>query len=265
MKQALKDGRIVNVEKGTNGKNFVTMESVFPVFHAVSGNSKTGSHVGNYNLPIEYTCDHRCECYKKGLCYAENGCYLYTNNQASYTENYLFYKISTIETIVKSINEFIKDNNFSLFRYFTCGDIPGEKFLRVMIQVAKDNPYVKFWAYTKKYTIVNTYIDSNGRNAIPANLRIIFSHWMNQDGSYFPMNNKYNLATSEFIPFGREELKEKVTHICPCSDPSIKATCETCDHPCYNLKDGESMALLEHSTSQTKKRDKEIREAHAKL
>ena len=94
---------------------------------------------------------------------------------------------------------------------------------------------------------------------------IIFSHWMNDDGSYYPMDNPHDLPTSEFIPYGREDLKEKVTHVCPCSDPSVLATCETCDHPCYTLKKGEMMGLLEHSTKQTKQRDKEIRLAKEQL
>lgn len=265
MLKELKDGRIVNVEKAVNGKSFVTVNSVKPVFHAVIGNSKTGEEVGNYNLPIEYTCDHRCECYKEGLCYAENGCYQFTANQASYTENYLFYRVSTINTIANSITEFIHENGFSLFRYFTCGDIPSEKFLRIMIKVAIDNPSVKFLTYTKKYSIVNKFVDENGLDAIPENLTIVFSHWLNRDGTYFPMDNKYNFPTSEFIPYGKEELKNSVTHVCPCSDPTVKATCATCDHPCYKLRHGESMALLEHSTKETKQRDKEIREAHEKL
>ena len=73
------------------------------------------------------------------------------------------------------------------------------------------------------------------------------------------------MPTSEFIPLGKEELKDTVTHICPCSDPSVNVTCATCDHPCYTLKQGESMALLEHSTKRTKKRDKEIRTAKKAL
>ena len=132
-----------------------------------------------------------------------------------------------------------------------------------MVKIAIDNPGIKFWSYTKKYSIVNKWINANGD--LPENLVIIFSHWMNCDGSYFPMNNPHNLPTSEFIPFGREELKETVTHICPCSDPSVVATCATCDHPCYKLCKGESMALLEHSTKATKQRDKDIKAAKASL
>ena len=69
------------IRKGSNGKNYVVKETVADCFLNVSeGNSKTGEKVVNLNFPIEYTCDHRCECYKEGLCYAESGCYLFACN-----------------------------------------------------------------------------------------------------------------------------------------------------------------------------------------
>lgn len=252
------------IRKGSNGKNYVVKEIVPNNFlNASEGNSKTGEKVVNLNFPIEYTCDHRCECYKDGLCYAETGCYLFACNQAKYSENYNFYRDHDSETFIAAVQLAIDTFGFSLFRYFTCGDIIDYRFFDCMVRIAINNPGIKFWSYTKKYSIVNKWIDENG--PLPENLTIIFSHWLNSDGTYFPMNNKHNLPTSEFIPFGREELKETVTHICPCSDPSVVATCATCDHPCYKLKAGESMALLEHSTKATKQRDKDIRAAKETL
>lgn len=252
------------IRKGINGKNYVTLSSVPDCFLNVSeGNSKTGEKCINFNFSIESTCDHNCECYKDGICYAESGCYLFSDNQAKYSENIKFFKNTDNETFCKAVQIAIDNYKYNLFRFFTCGDIPNKRFIDCMVKIAKDNPGIKFWSYTKKYNIVNNWIDENG--LLPDNLVIIFSHWMNKDGTYFEMNNKHNLPTSEFIPFGKEHLAEIVTHICPCSDPSIKATCATCDHPCYKLNKGESMALLEHSTKQTKERDKTIKAAKAAL
>ena len=252
------------INKGKNGKNYCVLSSVSSDYLNVSeGNSKTGEKCVNFNLSIEYTCDHTCECYKNGICYAESGCYMYGSNQALYSENVNFYNNHTSDIFVNAIQIAINTMKYKLFRYFTCGDIPNIRFLDCMVTIAKNNPDIRFWSYTKKYKLVNAWIDENG--PLPENLVIIFSHWMNEDGSYFPMDNKHNLPTSEFIPFGREELKDTVTHICPCSDPTIKATCATCDCPCYKLCHGQSMALLEHSTKATKQRDKAIREAKAAL
>lgn len=251
------------VAKGNNGKNYVLKDTVgSDILHAAEGNSKTGKAI-NFNLPIEYTCLHTCECYTTGACYACGGCYQFAINQAGYTENYNFYKNSSTEVFCNTLQLAINSIGYKLFRYFTIGDIPDYRFIDCMVKLAKDNPDVKFWSYTKKYTLVNIWIKEHG--VLPDNLVIIFSHWLNNDGTYFPMDNPYNLPTSEFIPLGKEELKEKVTHVCPCSDPTINATCETCDKPCYSLKHGESMALLEHSTSRTKARDKAIKTEKEKL
>lgn len=247
------------VKTGMNGHKYVDRASVTDnVFHVVTdGNSKTGAGVINVNFPIEYTCDHRCECYKLARCYASGGCYSYSSNQAGYSENFNFWLKSSVTEMSNVFQLAIDATGARLFRYFTCGDIPDGFFLRAMVKTAQRNPSVKFWAYTKRYGLVNSYIDRGG--IIPDNLVIIFSHWMNDNGTYFPMDNHTGRATSEFIPLGKEHLAQTVTHICPCSDPSVIATCATCDHPCYDLKPGESMALMEHSTSRTRTRDKAIK------
>ena len=252
------------VKTGSNGKKFVERNTVSASYLNISeGNSKTGEHVINFNNSIEYTCDHACECYKDGLCYAEGGCYAFAENQRRYSENVNFFVDSTSEEFIKAVQIAIDYFKFPLFRWFTCGDIINSRFFDCMAKVAKSNPQVKFWAYTKKYTIVNHWIDENGN--LPENLTIIFSHWMNKDGTYFRVDNPYNLPTREFIPDGNENLIDGSFHVCPCSDPTVKATCETCDRPCYNLKSGEHMALCEHSTKQTKQRDKELKAAKAAL
>ena len=263
---ACNDGRKEKylVDIGKNGKKFVKIESVSDTrLNIASGNSKTGEHTVNFNFAIEYTCDHRCECYTACKCYAQNGCYQFSENQAMYSENVKFFMNATDEEMLQAFEMALKMFGFLKWRYFTTGDIPNARFLNIMVKFALKHPEVEFWSYTKKYPIVNKWIDENGE--LPANLTIIFSHWMNEDGTYFPMENPHNLPTSEFIPIGREDLKNKVTHVCPCSDPTVIATCETCDYPCYRLKKGESMGLLEHSTKETKARDKEIREAKKAL
>jgi len=265
-----------DVKVSKDGVRYIDINDVFgKALSLTEGNSKTGSHVWTYNTSIYYTCDHNCECYKgytdeNGVhhdapCYAQTNLYLIPDNMAGYTNNFLYTHRHTVEEISASILAEMDKKNFSLFRYFTCGDFT-EKVLKAAVIVAKARPGVKFWAYTKKYGIINRYCDENGgRRAIPDNLTIIFSHWMNHDGTYFPMNNPYNFPTSEFIPCGREDLAEHVTHICPCSNPAVLANCETCEHPCYDLKDGQSMALKEHSTSTSRTRDKELSAAHKTL
>ena len=87
-----------NVIVGQNNKKAVALDSVVTnILHVVPGNSKTGEQVVNFNFPIEFTCDHRCECYKNGVCYAESGCYSFASNQAGYSENLNFFMNCTDE------------------------------------------------------------------------------------------------------------------------------------------------------------------------
>ena len=254
------------LEKGENGLNYINCFSVDGELHVTKqGNSKTGAPVGSYNFPVEQSCNHRCECYKSKACYACGGFYQMPNNIKRYAENLAYFLKVDNETFCDNFCENLKKNGNKKFRYFTIGDILNSRFFECMIENARRMPNVKFWSYTKKYNIVNNWCDKNGIENFPKNLKIIFSHWLNDDGTYFPMNNPYNFPTSEFIPYGKEYLAETVTHICPCSNPDILATCDTCDHPCYELNFGESMALLEHSTTRTKARDKAVKAEHKKL
>ncbi len=253
------------IKRDKYGVKYCDINSVHGVFHWSKKNSKVGKAIG-VNFPIFYTCRHDCECYTKKVCYAQCGCYMFNSNQQIYAENYKFYMENPIawwKTLQNTVNTEAK--NYELLRFFECGDFPRMAFVSELVDFANDNPELKIWLYTKKYFFVNRYCDNNGVNSIPENVHIIFSHWLNEDGTYLPMDNPYNFPTSEFIPMGREDLLENVTHICPCSDPNVIATCETCEHPCYELKHGESMALLEHSTPKTRARDKAVHAAKTAL
>ena len=251
---------------GKNGMKYVDRKTVRTEHINLSlSNSKTGKVIA-FNLPIESTCKHDCECYSGKKCYACGGCYNFSLNQAMYAENLTFFLMHESADFVAKITAAIKRHRSrKLFRWFTCGDIVNRRFLACMIAIAKENPGIKFWTYTKKYEIVNKYIDDFGQDAIPENLAIIFSHWQNDDGTYYPMDNRHNMPTSEFIPMGEEEQIEKVTFVCPCSNPGIVEHCENCSHPCYELKRGESMALVEHSTERTKERDSVIKAMRGKM
>lgn len=254
------------LETGKNGLNFINCFTVDGIMHVTKqGNSKTGKPVGSFNFPVEQSCNHNCECYKSKACYACGGFYQMPDNMLLYAENLKYFIENDNETFIEKFCEALKKNGNKKFRYFTIGDILNKRFFACMIEIARRMPDVKFWSYTKKYNIVNSWCDKNGIKNFPKNLKIIFSHWLNENGTYFPMDNPYHFPTSEFIPYGKEELAKNVTHICPCSNPDVLATCDTCDHPCYELNFGESMALLEHSTKRTKQRDKEVKEAHKKI
>lgn len=247
---------------GKNGMVYADKALCESALHVSLKNDKVGN-VLNFSLPIEYSCRKDCECYSKGNCYGCHGCYVFSNVQKSYTENLnLFLSLSSEDFVTEVLHEISRHKKYKIFRWFNVGDLLNVRMFNCICAIADARKDIKFYFYTKKYDIVNTAVDLfGGRKYLPTNLTIVFSHWLNDDGTYLDMENPYNFPTSEFIPYGQEHLVEKVNHICPCSNPNIKATCETCEHPCYSLMYGESMGLLEHSTKRTKKRDKEIKKA----
>lgn len=249
------------IQYAINGFKTILTNEVQAKLHITDGNSKTGN-CGAYGHSIGETCRHDCECFTKKKCYGMNGFYLFMSNQLYLAENLKYFRTYGPEGMRKAINETLAKKKYQAFRWFTVGDIVNMAFLQMMIDIAKDNPNIEFWAYTKKYLLVNAYCLKYGVNSIPSNLKIIFSHWLNEDGSYLEMLNPYEFPTSEFIPYGMEYLADNVTYICPCSDPNTFKTCINCDHPCYRLEHGQSMALLEHSTTVTKTRDALISKAH---
>lgn len=269
-----------------NGRKYVDYRvSRTDVLHMQEGNNKLG-HILCFNFAVAQTCNHSCECCKgydaetttkKGKkkvkhilpCYALNGSFLMISNQRLYSENLAFYRENGIDTTVNAIAEIIRRYpDCDKVRFFSCGDFPDAGFVEVVHKLALMFPNVSFYAYTKKYALVNTYVRRVGIESIPENMVVIFSHWRNNDGTYFPMVNPFDFPTSEFVPHGMEYILEKLNpgdHICPCSDETKLEHCDNCSTPCYKMKRGQKMYLLEHSTMFTKARDMAVKLAHAAL
>ncbi len=268
-----RSGRVFVLTVADNGLSYVNAcadDGAKPILHLPNGNTKTGKKgVLLYGHTIPLSCDHNCECYYKKICYGCHGNYImYPVNQLYLADNLFYFKTFGYKAMAAAIIAEIKRTKCKLFRWFTVGDILSLDFIEMMVIVGKACPDVKFWGYTKKYMLVNHYIETRMNGNAKKFLKytgLIFSHWRNTDGSYFDMINPYKMPTSEFIPHGMESEAEKANHICPCSNPDVLENCCNCSNPCYELKLGQSMALLEHSTPETKERDKAVRKAHAAI
>lgn len=121
------------------------------------------------------------------------------------------------------------------FRWHVSGDIVDEKYLAMMCRVARKLKRTHFLAFTKKYDLVNAYLDAGKR--IPKNLHILFSEWPD-----YNMNNPYKMPVA-YVAF-------KDGH---CDAPSgayqCSGHCEDCAYAgtnCWVLKRGESVILREH-------------------
>lgn len=137
------------------------------------GNRKTG-WIPSVSLMPYITCPAACKGTCDGACYAGKLCSIYKTTMQSYARNTAIwyarpdYYFSVIKSVAM-INRF--------FRYHVVGDIPNADYFGRMAQAARECPECTFLAFTKRYAIVNAWIDANGD--LPRNLKILFSGWSN--------------------------------------------------------------------------------------
>lgn len=137
-----------------------------------NGNGKTGKGCLTWSLPVEPTCDHNAPCYKNKVCYCLKGCQVFANVVGAYYKNWRLYNEDPVSYEEKCTN-IIKYSGLKLVRIHDSGDIPDKEYLELLVRVANKLPNVKFLAYTKKYDIVNDWLDEG--NEFPANFTMRFS------------------------------------------------------------------------------------------
>ena len=102
-----------------------------------------------FNLPAVSTCPFADTC--KKICYADQGTFKYPVVQAKYHSNYeltknkdLFIKVVQSELIKKRI-EYV--------RIHSSGDFYNLKYLKSWLEIARNNPNIIFYGYTKRTII----------------------------------------------------------------------------------------------------------------
>lgn len=196
------------------------------------GNSKMGD-IPSISLPPVITCAPGCTCAK--YCYAVKLCRIYKNVKASYERNYNAWVENPIEYF-NTVNNTIKKSPF--FRFHVSGDIPTYDYFVNMVKSAKNNPHCEILAFTKQYDTVNTYIDNSpekSRDAIPANLHIIFSH-----AEGFPMDNRYNFPVSVVV------FKDTVVNPAWIECGGNCKQCAISKSGCFGLRPGDIVWFKKH-------------------
>lgn len=192
------------------------------------GNSKMGM-VRSVSLPSITTCIE-CECNK--ICYARKIERLRPNVAESYRRN-LHTLHADPDLYWRIVDGAIKMSNF--FRFHVSGDIPDSNYFDHMVDVASRNSHCKILCFTKKYDIVNTYLNEKGE--LPENLRIIFSAWVD-----LKMVNPFLLPEAH-IRFKNGETTARADAIeClgNCSE------CATCDGGCWSMRQGDQVVFNQH-------------------
>lgn len=194
-------------------------------------NSKLGDKIPSLNLPTT-VCRADAPC-KKG-CYARKGNWLFPHVVNSLQQNLNEFN----ENPTKFFNDIIEwlnndDVTFKFFRWFSSGDIVNQTFLNGMVRVAKKCKNTKFLCFTKKFELVNEYLNAC---ELPKNLKIVLSAW-DKD---FKVDNPHNLPMT-YVYFKDASRNADIPEFSiPC-----QGTCQKCK-ACWNLKQGQSVYFNQH-------------------
>lgn len=178
------------------------------------------------------SCRENCPCTSE--CYACKGNYSYKNVQLSLYNNLQIY----LTNADKYFNEILYEidngiNSYKYFRWHVAGDIVDREYLDRMYRMAKRLPNTKFLAFTKKFELVNEYIDKHG---LLNNFVIVLSAW-DKD---FVFENPHNLPVA-YILFKDESRNVKI--------PPNAILCNgDCTHclMCWDLKLGDAVVFHKH-------------------
>lgn len=141
--------------------------------HVTNKNSKTGMGVLDLAMPT-CTCREDAPCRHKGACYCLKGTQAMCSTLGAYYRNYRLYN-EDANSFFEQLEYKIKFSGLPRFRFWDCGDFPDYLFVEKACELVKKFPDIKFMAFTKKYFLINQWIDNHGE--LPANFNIIFSAW----------------------------------------------------------------------------------------
>lgn len=196
-----------------------------------TSNSKLGL-IPSVNLPPITTCRPCCPCAHD--CYATKGRFRFQNVKNNLLNNYRIY-LTNPKVYFSEIKHAINNGmvSYSYFRWHASGDFVDKEYFDGVIKVATELPLTSFLAFTKKFEIVNQYIQNGG--TIPKNLHIVFSAW----GDDFKVENPYSFPVA-YVRFKGKENKSIPNTATECS-----GDCTNCLQ-CWKIKTGESVVFNKH-------------------
>lgn len=194
------------------------------------GNIKMGQ-IQSVSLPPIVTCSTQaCKfCGKK--CYARKICKLRPIVKESYDNN-LDILMNDKELFWREVNAAVALTTY--FRFHVAGDIFNAEYLERMVDVARKNKHCQILCFTKKYTLVNSYLT---KHSLPKNLHLIFSVWKGLE-----CFNTNNLPEAHiFYKDGTTTAKDGAKY---CSGNCTECAVE--NKNCWTLKRGEQILFREH-------------------
>lgn len=192
------------------------------------GNSKLGA-IPSVSLPSIKTC-RQCACREK--CYAQKLERLRPAVRNAYQHN-LEVLLKEPETYWREVEASVMMSRF--FRFHVSGDIPTAEYLANMVAVAGRNSHCEILCFTKRYEMVNEFIEKNGE--LPSNLHMIFSGWIG-----------LNMVNPFSLPEAHVRYRDGST---TASDDAVECggNCTECaltEGGCWNLQKGQQVVFNEH-------------------
>ena len=192
--------------------------------------SKLGAAIATVNLPAVITCREDAPCYKQ--CYARRGNFAFKGVKGGIQKNLDAY-LENPKGFFNVIDAELNMIPYKYFRWHSSGDIVNEQYLDLMCKLARKHKGTNFLCFTKKYELVNTYLDTHRK---PSNLSLVLSNW-----DEWKCDNPHNLPTS-YVKFNEETEIPKKAFECKkyCGD------CVNTESNCWNLKKGQSVYFKKH-------------------
>ena len=196
-------------------------------------NAKLGGFIPSVSLAPVITCRADAPCKKS--CYACKGHFLCKNVQKSYIDNLTAFEKDE-NGYFTDIIDFLQNGlvTYKFFRWHSAGDLVNASYFKGVLKVAEKCPDTRFLIFTKKFDIVNDFINTGGK--IPANLSVVFSAW----DKNFAVENPHGLPVA-YVDFNDKSKNPEI----PVTAFRCGGNCEKC-LTCWNIKQGQSTVFKQH-------------------
>lgn len=196
-------------------------------------NSKLGGFIPTLNLPPIITCRANAPCQKN--CYACKGNFCYKNVKQSLMDNLTAYQKDS-NAFFDSVIDFLQNGLivYKFFRWHSSGDIIDRQYFDGVIKVANACQNTRFLIFTKKFEIVNDFLQDGGE--IPQNLNIVFSAW----DKGFSVPNPYNLPVA-YVNFKDSTKNPEI----PVTAFKCGGNCQSC-LACWGICKGQATVFNQH-------------------
>ena len=195
---------------------------------ATYSNIKLGGNIPQLNMPYITSCRDDAPCKKD--CYCHKGNLAFEKVRVSHMNKYNLY-LENPKAFFGKIDSELAFANPKYFRWHASGDIVDTKYLELMCWLARRHKQTLFLCFTKKFELVNDYLDHHVK---PKNLVLVLSNWR----EWHPAN-PHNLPES-YVDFGDGKDVPLFAYECP-------GRCEECNgQHCWHLQKGQSVCFHKH-------------------